>query len=102
MLKLLRLPEASQDGTAKDKGVKRTIDAFDAGLEIYEGSKIRHFEVIAKRTGIPFQEMLFFDDERPNLEVERLGVTMRLIRNGLTWEELERGIAQWRANQGVA
>jgi magnesium-dependent phosphatase 1 len=98
VLKLLRLPPGE---AGSEKGPKRTIDAFDAGLEIYEGTKLRHFEVIAKRTGIPFSQMLFFDDERPNLEVESLGVTMRLIRDGLTWEELERGIMQWRANQGV-
>jgi magnesium-dependent phosphatase 1 len=36
------------------------------------------------------------------LEVESLGVTMRLIKNGLSWEELETGILQWRGNQGVA
>jgi magnesium-dependent phosphatase 1 len=97
VLKLLRLPE----GGDKGGGPKRAIDAFDAGLEIYEGSKLRHFEVLAKRTGIAFSEMLFFDDERPNLEVEKLGVTMRLIKDGLTWEEVERGIVQWRGNRGV-
>lgn len=99
VLKLLRLPPPEG---GSEKGPKKTIDAFDAGLEIYEGTKLRHFEVIAKRTGIPFSQMLFFDDERPNLEVESLGVTMRLIRDGLTWEELERGIEQWRGNLGVA
>ncbi|AEO66242.1 fd6b6d93-0c20-4e7b-be20-d164a587d338 [Thermothielavioides terrestris] len=103
VLKQLRLPPPLGDaGGGADKGVKRAIDAFDAGLEIYEGSKIRHFEVLAKRTGIPYGQMLFFDDERPNLEVESLGVTMRLVRDGLTWEELEKGIEQWRVNQGVA
>ncbi|KAK3294164.1 magnesium-dependent phosphatase-1 [Chaetomium fimeti] len=109
VLKLLRLPpplplaEGVPGGGGGEKGgPKRTIDAFDAGLEIYEGSKLRHFEVLAKRTGIPFSQMLFFDDERPNLEVESLGVTMRLIRDGLTWEELEKGIMQWRGNQGAA
>ncbi|KAK4099217.1 hypothetical protein N658DRAFT_453602 [Parathielavia hyrcaniae] len=101
VLKLLRLPPPA-DGASSERGApKRTVDAFDAGLEIYEGTKLRHFEVIAKRTGIPFGQMLFFDDERPNLEVESLGVTMRLIRDGLTWEELEKGIMQWRANQGI-
>ncbi|KAL2134827.1 hypothetical protein VTI74DRAFT_10723 [Chaetomium olivicolor] len=98
VLKLLRLPPPL-DGS--DKGPKRTIDAFDAGLEIYEGTKLRHFEMIAKRTGIPYSQILFFDDERPNLEVESLGVTMRLIRDGLTWEELEKGIQQWRGNLGL-
>jgi magnesium-dependent phosphatase 1 len=101
VLKLLRLPPPSAEAGG-EKGPKRTLDAFDAGLEIYEGTKLRHFEVLAKRTGIPFGEMLFFDDERPNLEVESLGVTMRLIKNGLSWEELETGILQWRGNQGVA
>ncbi|KAK4134656.1 magnesium-dependent phosphatase-1 [Trichocladium antarcticum] len=96
LLKLLRL-SAGLGGAPK-----RAFDAFDAGLEIYEGSKMRHFEVLAKRTGIAFADMLFFDDERPNLEVEKLGVTMRLVRDGLTWAEVERGVAQWRENTGVA
>lgn len=109
VLKLLRLPPAPAvpgadgGGEAVNKGgPKRVIDAFDAGLEIYEGTKLRHFEVIQKRTGIPFRDMLFFDDERPNLEVESLGVTMRLVRDGLTWEEFEAGIWQWRRNLGLA
>ncbi|EGS21874.1 magnesium-dependent phosphatase-like protein [Thermochaetoides thermophila DSM 1495] len=102
VLKQLRLPEDSPGVESSSSKKLRVIDAFDGGLEIYEGTKIRHFEVIARRTGVPFNEMLFFDDERPNLEVERLGVTMRLIRDGLTWDELEKGIAQWRANRGIA
>lgn len=111
ILKTLRLPpqisSSSDDsagngsGTISSKG-RKTIEAFDAGLEIYEGTKLRHFEVIGKRTGIPFTEMLFFDDERPNFEVESLGVTMRLVGNkGLSWDELEKGIQKWRVNRGV-
>ncbi|CCC09164.1 hypothetical protein SMACR_03011 [Sordaria macrospora] len=88
-------------GLTDEKG-RKTIELFDGGLEIYEGTKLRHFEVIQRRTGIPYEEMLFFDDERPNLEVERVGVTMQLIRDGLDWEELEKGIQKWRANRGFA
>ncbi|KAM7201783.1 magnesium-dependent phosphatase [Naviculisporaceae sp. PSN 640] len=99
MLKILRLPA---DGDATSSKGRKTIEAFDCGLEIYEGTKLRHFEVIGKRTGIPFNEMLFFDDERPNFEVESLGVTMRLVGNkGLCWDELEKGIQKWRVNRGV-
>ncbi|KAL1842336.1 hypothetical protein VTJ49DRAFT_5504 [Mycothermus thermophilus] len=95
--------DAAGGGTSgKNTVPKKVIDAFSSGgLEIYETSKIRHFEVIARRTGVAFTDMLFFDDERPNLEVETLGVTMRLIRDGLSWEEVARGIEQWRGNQGV-
>ncbi|KAK3486153.1 acid phosphatase-domain-containing protein [Neurospora hispaniola] len=91
----------SGGGLTNEKG-RKTIELFDGGLEIYEGTKLRHFEVIQKRTGIPYEEMLFFDDERPNLEVERVGVTMQLIKDGLDWEELEKGIQKWRANRGIA
>ncbi|KAK4208160.1 magnesium-dependent phosphatase-1 [Rhypophila decipiens] len=114
MLKTLRLPAQLQHrisdetaapvkGSSGGGGTKgrKTIEIFDGGLEIYEGTKLRHFEVIGKRMGIPFNEMLFFDDERPNFEVESLGVTMRLVGNkGLSWDELEKGIQKWRVNRG--
>jgi len=92
--------ESSSSNSNNNEKGRKTIDVFDAGLEIYEGTKLRHFEVLARRTGIPYDEMLFFDDERPNREVEQLGVTMRLVEDGLSWEELERGIRQWRRKRG--
>ncbi|KAK4463222.1 acid phosphatase-domain-containing protein [Cladorrhinum samala] len=93
VLKLLRLPEVE----GVKGGPKKTIDVFDGGLEIYEGTKLRHFEVIARRTGVQYTDMLFFDDERPNFEVESLGVTMKLIGNkGFCWDALEQGIKLWR------
>ena len=110
MLKLLRLPpglpaglekSSSGPGGSSEKG-RKTIDVFDSGLEIYEGTKLRHFEAISRRTGVPFHDMLFFDDERPNRVVEQLGVTMRLVDDGLTWDELDKGIREWRAKRGVA
>ncbi|KAK8080508.1 Mg-dependent acid phosphatase [Apiospora hydei] len=79
----------------KDKA-RRALDFFDAGLEIYPSSKIRHFEAIHKKTGIPYTEMLFFDDESRNRETESLGVTMRLVRDGVSWQEVEKGIMDWR------
>lgn len=97
VLKLLRLPAGGSGG----KG-KKVIEVFDGGLEIYEGTKLRHFEVISRRTGVPFHEMLFFDDERPNREVEQLGVTMRLVEDGFSWDELEKGVQQWRKKRGFA
>jgi magnesium-dependent phosphatase 1 len=87
--------------TKRDTRVRRAVDFFDGGLEMYPGSKIRHMEVIAKRTGIPHTEFLFFDDESRNREVEKLGVTMWLVRDGVSWVEIERGIRSWRARRGI-
>ena len=36
-------------------------------------SKLKHFRALHERTGIPYTDMLFFDDESRNAEVEILG-----------------------------
>ncbi|QPH18977.1 hypothetical protein C2857_004109 [Epichloe festucae Fl1] len=95
LLKMLHLP-ALQEG---DKA-RRAIDVFDGGTEIYPGSKMRHFEAIQKKTGIKFEDMLFFDDESRNGETEKLGLTMRLVRDGLCWDEVEKGVEEWRRRRG--
>ncbi|KAI0409492.1 magnesium-dependent phosphatase [Xylaria palmicola] len=105
VLKLLHVPPASSvlssdGGGGKDKA-RRALDFFDAGLEIYPASKIRHFEALHKRTGIPYAEMLFFDDESRNRDTESLGVTMWLVRDGVTWAEVESGIQEWRRRKAV-
>ncbi|KAF4123074.1 hypothetical protein GMORB2_6622 [Geosmithia morbida] len=86
--------------SSKDEKPRRAIDAFEGGLEIYPSSKIRHFEALHKRTGIPYEDMLFFDDEARNRDTESLGVTMWLVRDGVTWTEIEKGVAEWRKRRG--
>ncbi|EAL19525.1 hypothetical protein CNBG4720 [Cryptococcus deneoformans B-3501A] len=56
----------------------KAISYFNT-MEIYPGSKLRHFREIHRKTGIPYEQMLFFDDEHRNFEVESLGVTMQLV-----------------------
>lgn len=89
-------------GGGKENKPRKSIDFFDGGLEIYPSSKIRHFEALHKRTGIPYTEMLFFDDEARNRDTESLGVTMWLVRDGVTWAEVESGIREWRRRRSGA
>ncbi len=99
MLKLLHVPPGGNweaNISAKKEKARRALDFFDGGLEIYPSSKIRHMEALKKRTGVPYSEMLFFDDEARNRDVESLGVTMWLVRDGVTWEEIEGGVKEWR------
>lgn len=81
---------------------RKAIDLFDAGLEIYPSSKLRHMEALHKRTGLPYGEFLFFDDESRNRDTESLGVTMCLVRDGVTWSEVARGVAEWRRRKAVS
>ncbi len=62
-------------------------DYFDHP-QIYPGSKIRHFEILQKKFGIPYHEMVFFDDEYRNIhEVSALGVSCEYLENGgLQWD----------------
>ena len=106
LLKMLHLPPApsnestNSSSSSGDGKPKKAWDAFEAGLEIYPSSKIKHMEALHKRTGIRFEDMLFFDDEARNRDTETLGVTMWLVRDGVTWEEIEKGVAEWRRRRG--
>lgn len=54
------------------------------------------------REGIAFEDMLFFDDESRNRDVEReLGVTFYLVRDGVTRAEIDAGVWEWRKRRGI-
>lgn len=55
---------------------------------------------LKKSTGIPYDEMLFFDDESRNKNVEELGVVMCLVPSGVTRSEIDRGVRDWRKGNG--
>ena len=78
---------------------KPAIGFFDQH-QIFPGDKKTHMTKLRDKTGIDFNEMLFFDDEVRNKNVESLGVTFWLVRDGVTWAELERGIKEWRRRNG--
>ncbi|KAL1725388.1 magnesium-dependent phosphatase-1 [Schizophyllum commune] len=100
-LSLLLVPPKRGDADGK---VLKAESFFDE-MEIYPGmpscSKLKHFKKIHERTGIPYDEMLFFDDEHRNSEVESLGVTFCLVRNGMDLQTFEKGLAEWRRRHPV-
>jgi magnesium-dependent phosphatase 1 len=99
MLKLLRVQgpaSSSFDSPSAARGrAEKAIDFFD-NLQIFPGSKTRHFQYLHSETGIPYDEMLFFDDESRNRDVESLGVVMWLVRDGVTRHEVDEGVKSWR------
>ncbi|KAL9095743.1 MAG: hypothetical protein Q9165_002175 [Trypethelium subeluteriae] len=88
-------PKSSSSGIPSPQA----LSAF-AHLEIYPGSKMTHFARLHAATGIAYAEMLFFDDESRNREVEKLGVVMCLVRDGVTRIEVDRGVRSWRTRTG--
>jgi len=92
---MLQLLQIGDEGGRKVKAIR----LFDY-LEIYPGSKITHFDKLQKATGIRYEDMLFFDDEARNRNVESLGVTMYLVRDGVTKAEFDNGVREWRKRNG--
>jgi magnesium-dependent phosphatase 1 len=93
MLRLLKLPSGASSDS--ELGGKQALAAFDY-LEMYPGSKTNHFRKLQKSSGVEFQEMLFFDDESRNRNVEELGVVMQLVRSGVSVREVDAGVERWR------
>eukprot|EP00884_Botryococcus_braunii_P001749 jgi/Botrbrau1/11575/Bobra.60_1s0025.1 len=63
-----------------------------------------HFPNILEETGVPFFEMLFFDDEHRNIHrVAKLGVTSVLVgtASGLTVASLSKGLAKYAMGGGT-
>lgn len=99
MLELLRIPSEQQADDGKGNIGERAISFFDY-KEIYPGSKKTHFTRLHKATGIPYAEMAFWDDESRNRDTESLGVTMQLVRDGVTRSEIDAGVESWRKRNG--
>lgn len=77
---------------------KLGINSMFVAHEIFSSwtHKTEHFERIHRRTGVPFQSMLFFDDEDRNIEaVSKMGVTSVLVGNGVTIGAFREGLADF-------
>lgn len=66
------------------------IDHFFEYKEIFPGSKIAHFNNLQQQTGIPFSNMVFFDDEMRNIhDVGSLGVQAVFVEEGISGQMIE-------------
>lgn len=74
---------------------KLGLTSFFVDMEIFPSwtHKTEHFKNIQRKTNIPFNSMLFFDDEDRNTQsVSRMGVSSVLVDNGVTIEALKEGL----------
>ncbi|KAM1763547.1 hypothetical protein FF1_002820 [Malus domestica] len=61
--------------------------------------KTNHFQRIHTRTGVPFNSMLFFDEENRNVQaVSKMGITSILVFNGVNVAALRQGLTNYAEN----
>ncbi|KAE8708390.1 Haloacid dehalogenase-like hydrolase superfamily protein isoform 2 [Hibiscus syriacus] len=97
-----RSPTADIANTFLDK---LNIKSFFVAKEIFSSwtHKTDHFQRIHSRTGIPFNSMLFFDDEDRNIEaVSKMGVTSIYVGNGVNLGALRQGLTEFTENQNTS
>lgn len=64
---------------------------------IYPSNKQEHFRQLHEESGIPYEEMLFFDDELRNIQsVGKLGVLCFHVTQGVRHADLEEALTLWR------
>lgn len=101
MLKSLHIIPTFSDNPAANAKTIRALDYFDF-IQIYPGNKTSHFSKIQQTSNVAYEDMLFFDDEARNRNVEtELGVTFCLVRDGMTRDEVDRGVRAWRKRNGI-
>lgn len=101
LLKALHIIPTFSDSAAANSRTTRALEYFDY-VQIFPGNKTQHFSRIQQSSGVEYEEMLFFDDEARNRNVEtELGVTFCLVRDGMTREEVDRGVWAWRKRNGI-
>lgn len=101
MLKALHIIPTFSDNPAANARTIRALDYFDF-IQIFPANKTQHFSRIHQSSAVAYEDMLFFDDEARNRNVEtELGVTFCLVRDGMTRDEVDRGVWAWRKRNGI-
>ncbi|XP_068657413.1 uncharacterized protein [Aristolochia californica] len=80
---------------------KLGIQSMFVAQEIFSSwtHKTEHFQRIHRRTGVPLNSMLFFDDEDRNIEaVTKMDVTSILVGNGVNLGALRTGLTNFSSN----
>ncbi|CAL5213576.1 unnamed protein product [Lathyrus oleraceus] len=80
---------------------KLSITSMFVAQEIFYTSthKTDHFQKIQAKTGVPYNSMLFFDDDNNNIKgISKLGVTSVLVINGVNLGVFREGLTSFSQN----
>ncbi|KAG5625385.1 hypothetical protein H5410_010603 [Solanum commersonii] len=80
---------------------KLEIKSMFVAQEIFSSwtHKTEHFQKINRKTAVPYNEMLFFDDENRNIQaVSKMGVTSILVGKGVNLGALRQGLSEFVKN----
>ncbi|KAK2155477.1 hypothetical protein LSH36_239g03014 [Paralvinella palmiformis] len=72
------------------------LEDYFSYVEVYIGDKAEHFRNLRRKSGIHYEDMLFFDDSYVNIRmVSELGVVCVYVRQGMTLDLLREGLEKF-------
>jgi magnesium-dependent phosphatase 1 len=104
-LRKFTLGPARGDGGGGDGAGSAATTLKECGdyEEIYKSNKKTHFTRLQKKTGVAFEDMIFFDNEKHNCtSVSQLGVVCVHCRGGLSPSVWQQGIEKFTKSKGEA
>lgn len=98
-MEAMRLLRVCTDPRGRDVTLEDAVDH----AEVYPvRSKTEQFHRLKEKSGVPFDEMLFFDNESRNVrEVAALGVCCQYTPDGMTVEHWREGLAKYEEHRGA-
>jgi magnesium-dependent phosphatase 1 len=85
---MLKVPRVDGDDGDDDAVDMLKLKDLIQHAQIYESDKKAHFTALHKETGIPYEKMAFFDNEKRNIvSVSKLGVKCFFTPDGMTTAE---------------
>jgi magnesium-dependent phosphatase 1 len=90
--------EDEEDEDDEEDVAKTSLQSIVDYEAIYPRNKRVHFEQLKKDSGIPYEDMLFFDNEYGNVhDIQKLGVTCAYCPQGLTEGSWIQGMEAFQA-----
>lgn len=97
---------ASRTGAIKDARELINLFGWQQYInyqEIYPGCKVSHFTQLKNQSGIPFERMLFFDDEERNIiDINRIGSVAVLVDQEINTNVVAEGLEYFVRKQNKA
>ncbi|KAG9413638.1 Magnesium-dependent phosphatase 1 [Aphanomyces cochlioides] len=89
--------EKAQQRKRRLRETNETLNNLIQFEAIYPTNKRVHFKQLKDESGVDYEDMLFFDNERGNIrDISALGVTCAYCPNGLSTEVWERGMTAFQ------
>ncbi|OQS06110.1 hypothetical protein THRCLA_01834 [Thraustotheca clavata] len=99
-MSLIQVRNAEMPKKNKKTKEAKVLNAFIDYQAIYPKNKKVHFKQLHEESGVPYEDMLFFDNEHYNIvNVQQLGVVCAYCPDGLSYQVWREGMDRFQSKE---